>query len=472
MSINFGTFTPSNFLAPAQPLTIYNLDAYYAYIRFINNSPYQLSVNLDSTIVTIPEFYIQDIPKSQNVRTIIVTPTANISTVSHAQSNSLTIEAYYAFEVAAPVSQAIPQQAVDATASGKPIFSATVGFGSTVGSIQTLNVFNPANSGVNMTFHSARAFTNDSSIPAANLLVVNGGDLNLPTAVSAVSHNAQGVPPVSAAHCTADDSNTGHGGTAIEVMDMQQFVTQDVLDFPDNVTLAPGNNLRIAISSSTTGHVVRFTMKWSEDIAVPPQGGLVTGIVMSSIVNTGNAAPTPVVTASPLSENTATLINNDGTETLGSNTRTPAIKFADPASAAVSVLASDGTGTVNLASLLNTKQIGLFVGATKVGHIDNGGIHLEAGAFQFDGSASTLTTGLFKMLAGSITRITAGVVSTNNAGATVTHGLGALPDVVLLTVENASTSEVVSWNGLTSTQFTAWTNGATLRNVHWLAMKA
>src|SRR5712691_3555920 len=44
--------------------------------------------------------------------------------------------------------------AVTPTASGDPIFSATFGSVATASTVQALNVFNPANSGVNYYFHS------------------------------------------------------------------------------------------------------------------------------------------------------------------------------------------------------------------------------------------------------------------------------------------------------------------------------
>lgn len=442
--IPIGTFIPSQFLAPANPLTLYGVDQHFQYIRIINNSPYQQSVNQAGQRTTIPEFYTQDVAVWEGFQgTLIITPSINITTVSHGQSNTLILEGYYKGEIDSPVSQAIPQQSVTTTASGKPLFTASVGFGSTVGLAQYLNIFNPPNSGVNMTFHSARAFTNDSTFPTTDLYIIPGGDKNLATAVPAVSHDAKTSPPVSFAHATALDQTideTGGNTGLIETMDMQAGVTQDMLAFPDQVILYPGNNLLFALFSGGTAKIVRMTMKWSEDIAVPPQGGLLTGIVMTSIQNVGNAAPTPVITASPLSENTATLINNDGTETLGSNTRTPAIKFSDPSSSAQPVLASDGTGTVNLAALLAAKQIGLFVGATKVGHIDNGGLHLEAGAFQFDGSASTLTTGLVKLITGSFTRVSSFSGTATTVSTFFNHNLGVLPDVVLLQLNGVSST--------------------------------
>lgn len=535
MSITLSQVAPSNFLAPAAPLTLLNVDNRYQYLRFTNNSTYQLSINMTGTPLNLSEFSVKDVevPKWWQGQ-LTVTPTVNISTASHAQSNLLTIEGFYKGEIDSPISQQIPQQAVTATASGKPLFSATFGIGASVGNRQAINVFNPPNSGVTFTFHSAEAFSNRADWPTANLMYLIGGDLNLPVAVNAVSHNGTANPPVSFAHCTAMDQNSGNSTTSIiEVQQLEQNTVTDLLNFPDNYTLSPGGNLRIEIIASVANNLSRVTLKWSEDIALLPQGGVPTGVVMTSIVNTGNPAPTPVVTASPLAETTATLINNDGTATFGSATRTPIIKFADAGSSAQPVLTTDNTGTVNLAALLASKQIGLFVGATKVGHIDNGGIHLDAGVFDTSGSGNAkslllgnnqpaqikdstgtardvlyvdganatdlqgitgtdvinlkkgdgttiahtnasglnLDVGTFKFLTGSISRIAGGFVSTTNAGTVVTHNFGVVPDVAFVTVDNGGSTIVGTATALTTTQATIWVSVAGATNVWWLVIK-
>jgi len=278
----FGTFIPSTFLPPARPLTVYSADIYFEYIRIINNSPYQLYVGITGVYRTIPEFWVQDIPVLGYFQgQISVTPSINISTVSHAQSNSLVIEGYNLNELDAPISQAIPQQAVTATASGKPLYTATIGFGATAAIKQILNVFNPPGSNVSFTFHAARAFTNDATVPTCNLAFVPGADINLGTAVPAVSHAGQSTPPISFAHATASDQAGGVIGTnpIIEVLNMQASTVEDMLAFPDNTTLAPGGNLVLELSAGAAGHIVRLTFKWSEDIFVPPQGGQPTFLI-------------------------------------------------------------------------------------------------------------------------------------------------------------------------------------------------
>src|SRR6266566_3943913 len=156
------------------------------------------------------------------------------------------INAYRPGEISVPQSQPLSYQAVTTTATGKPLFSATFGSITTGSTVQALNVFNPANSGVSYTFHSARLYTNDNTgLAQGNLILLSGADLNLGTAVSAVSHDGNANPRVSTAHVTAEDIGSAHGGTVIETIDAQTAVINDFLAFPDNYTLAPGNNLRI-----------------------------------------------------------------------------------------------------------------------------------------------------------------------------------------------------------------------------------
>jgi hypothetical protein len=318
MSLTLAQVTPSIYLAPAAPLVLYNVDNRYQYLRFTNNSPYQLSINLTGVPVNLSEFAVKDVEVPAWWQgSITVTPTVNISTASHAQSNLLTIEGYYKGEIDSPISQQIPQQAVTATASGKPIFSATIGFPNTVSTLQQLNIFNPPGSGITYTFHAAKAFTNDTSIPAVSLLMLSGADINLATGVTPGSHDGEAVPPVSTAHCTALDGANASGGTLIESQYLQAQVTADLLAFPDQYTLQPGNNLRLAITTGAAGKAVRFTMKWTEDIVTLPAGGLPMSIA-TSVINNGNAAPTPVVQASPAGDaGVATLINNDGSAVFG-----------------------------------------------------------------------------------------------------------------------------------------------------------
>lgn len=313
---NFGRYTVSNYLAPSQPLTV-DIGIGWEYIRIINNSPYLLGVNLSGVgSIDFPEMFLEDMPVPQNFTgKLTITPTANLVNTSQSISNLVSINTYAPGELEIPQTQPLTQQAVNVTGSGKPIYSATIGFGSTASTIQALNVFNPANSGITYIFHSCRVFTNDSTVPAANLILVSGADLNLGIPVSAVSHEGSANPPTSTAHCTAEDIGAGHGGTTIEVLDCQQNTTMEFESFPDSYTLEPGNNLRIALTSGSTGKVVRLTMKWTEDTQI---AGATLGVNMSiltaaTLVNDGNATGTGIIESTPSGQSSsATHVTNDG----------------------------------------------------------------------------------------------------------------------------------------------------------------
>src|SRR6266704_123364 len=216
--------------------------------------------------------------------------------------------------------------AVTPTASGDPIFTATVGFGNTASLKQLLNIFNPANSGIIYTFHSARCFTNDNTIPTVNLAIISGADSNLTNSVPIVSHDGSANPRVSSAHATSVDQAGGIIGSnpIIEVMNMQQNVTQDMLAFPDYVTLAPGDNLLMELSAGAGGHVVRLTMKWSEHIIVPglsPQVSsssiLANVLTAQNLANIGLPVGSTLINSIPQGQSSpAIFATNDGTITL------------------------------------------------------------------------------------------------------------------------------------------------------------
>src|SRR6266446_1068522 len=277
---SYGSYTPSNFLSPAAPLR-FTVDSSIEYIRIQNNSSYDLQLEMGGMEqITYPARQLEDIKISQKSGTfngqITVVPIATVTNISAGTANVLWFYTFTKGELAQPQILQLVAPAVNPTASGKPLFTASFGSGGTTTIGQYLNVFNPPGSGVNMIFHKARVFTNDATFPTVNLYIVPGADLNLGTPVSAVSHSAKVTPPVSAAHCTAVDSgsnfisaNTGD----IEVMDMQAGVTQDMLAFPDNVVLYPGNNLTMLLVSGTTGHIVRMSLAYTEDIFSPQFGG-------------------------------------------------------------------------------------------------------------------------------------------------------------------------------------------------------
>lgn len=412
-----GSFTPSSFLAPNAPIQVLTINQFSEYLRLINNSPYQLTVNMDGNIVNITDFRVKDILLNGLVHSVTITPSLNISSGPHSQSNLLIVEEYGRGEIVAPVDNSIPQQAVTATASGKPIFSATVGFGATTTRQQNLNIFNPANSGAVYTMHAARVYTNDSTGPTANLAVSSGADIGLTTPVPAVSHSSIATPPVSTAHCTASDDTTPNFTVTPEVMNMQQGVTQDFLTFPDEVKVYPGNNVIIELSAAASGHVVRMTMKWTEDLIVPPVLVLGATAVASSIINQGNPIGTSIITAASLGDaGTAILMDNVGDLTLGDAS---------------------------------------FAGQLKV---------VGASSPAIDLSNASIIQGI-KFAVGSLTRIQFILNQTVAvAGTVITHGLGVTPSFVIGFQNGGSSNDVVftiNETTMTSTQFTAYVSIAT-----------
>ncbi len=302
----------------------------WEYVRIINKSPYMLSLNFSGIgTIDFPEMYLEDIAVSKNwTGKLVVTPRIDLSNTSQSLSSLVTVNAWAQGELSNPQAQPLTQQAVNVTGSGKPNFSATVGFGSTVTREQNFNIFNPPGSGVNFTFYAARVFTNDASIPTANLEIVNGADQNFVTPVPAVSHSGKVNPPVSFAHCTAsDDTAPNIIGPLVEVIDMQQNVTQDFLSFPDTVTISPGSQLCILLSAAAAAHTVRLTMKWTEDIAVPAQGGVITSIA-TQVIQDGQPAGNPVVEATPSGGPQGVLLTNDGQLTLAKTLNLPVGSFS------------------------------------------------------------------------------------------------------------------------------------------------
>jgi len=435
--INNGSFVASNYLSPKPPLQVPTGVAQGGYVRVVNNSPYLLNLNFQGMgSYTMPEMYLEDffVPVKY-LGEVTIIPSVNLTSTSRGTSNLITVTTWSPGELPYPQSVSISQQAVNVTATGKPIFSASVGFGSTATVQNLLNIYNPPTSGVVMTFHSARGFSNDTTTPTLSLTTSVGSDNNASGgSVSAICHSCQANPPVSVAHCTFQDAlDTFPNFVDIEILDNQTSITLDIIAFPDLIILYPGNNLWIEFTSGTTGHIVRFTMKWTEDTIVPPS--LLTGAtaVAQSIINDVNVAGTQIIEARPTGDSSsAVILTNAGIETLGDTSN----------HGKLTVSGVSGNNTV-----LNADGVSAAV----------------------DLSASTLSTGLLKLLTGSLTRVSHGTTAVVTTGTAITHGLGTTPDLVLATVDNAATAIAVACGSLTATQFTAIVG--TNANVFWVAIK-
>jgi hypothetical protein len=402
---NFGQYTVSSLLPPAPPLQI-TTGVGWEYLRIINNSAYLLNVNLAGMgTIVLPEYFLEDIYLPSSYRgSLVITPQANVTVIGHSTSNMISINTYQHGEISQPQAQPLSQPAVTTTASGKPIFTALLGFASTSQAVQTLNIFNPAASGVVATFHAARISSNTPGIPQGILAYIVGADLNLSGGVLINPHTASAKAPISVMHATSDDAAVGHGGTIIDDERVPGSVTQatiDLLTFPDVVVLYPGTNLLLVLSDTTAAHTVNLVLKWTEDVVTPiiPVPGGVN--VAGSIKNDGNPVGTQIVEATVSGDgSSAVIITNDAQMTLGD--------VANPGSLTLA-------GPLNLAS-------------------------------------------------GTLNRIwISGQIAIAIAGTSVAHGLGVIPLIVLAILDTgaADTSVIaINYTTMTSTHFTAYAEAA------------
>lgn len=385
---------------------------------------------------------------STNVRNI---PGASITFDAVGKAENFNASAY-------PMSIAVVQ-AVSSTATGQPIFTASVGFGSTASNEQVLNVFNPANSGTTCTFHSAKVFTSDATAgDNAIILTVTGADLNYGTAVPINSHSGIANPPVSVCHATAQDIGSATGASILETQDTEQNRTIEFLAFPDNFILFPGNNFSLIMVDSTAGKVCRLTLKWTENQIVPPlilSGGQA---VAQQLINNNNAVGTQLIESTPTGAPQTLSIFNDGS----------------------GIWAVDQSGVAHRVFTFNTAgvplQIGLANDTTEVLdflQVDQG-IKVTgtgSGGFLDVSGASTVQTAI-KLPVNSWSRVQMiGDTTIAHAGTSVSHSLGVIPNVILPVLDaGAAGSDVISINYGTasSTTFTAFTsNGVSTGNVRF-----
>lgn len=333
--------------------------------------------------------------------------------------------------------------AVTSTASGNPIFSATVGFGSTVSQAQSLNIYNPANSGVQYEFHSARVFTNDSTIPTCNLSYTSGADINYANLTPVTSHFVNSSPPLSTAHATYIDSNAAIIGTDLEVVDVQQDNTVDFLLFPDKIVVQPGNNLTITLETASTGHIVRFTAKWTEVSQVSSgslTGGVTTGNILTAanVVNDNNAPGTGVISAFPSGVGGVNqlFIDNQGNITALGNALLGNILGASGINGSLHLgqvvsgdtFDSDHNGNTYFKSTASSNQSINFqpISGTTVCFFSVNGMNFNSGGVLF-------TTG-------SISRIKTFTASVTTTPTLFTHGLGAVPTGIFYIFQGTGTT--------------------------------
>ncbi len=133
------------------------------------------------------------------------------------------------------------------------------------------------------------------------------------------------------------------------------------------------------------------------------------------------------------------------------------------------VIAQASAGRISFRNSTNTELV----------YIDGSGNYKTTGNVGGGGgidlSASTLTTGLFKLLTGSVTRIqAAGPYSVTTTGTFFNHNLGVIPDFVIPVIDSvigAAHAAAVDYATMTSTQVKLSSDLAGGLNVRILSFK-
>jgi hypothetical protein len=441
---NLGMYNLNNFLPPANPLSVVS-GVGFEYVRIINDSPFLLLVNMNGIgTIQFPEFFLEDIYlPSAYLGTITIVPSINISSTSHSVSGIVSVNVYNKGEISSPQAQPLAQPAVNVTATGKPLFTATFEVRSTASLIQDLAVLNPSNSGVTFEFHSAKLLTNDATLPTCNLIYWNANP-NLVTSIPAVTHS--GWNPVtntgvatSASTCTASDANQNFffANRSPDVADIPANTDIELLSFPDTIILNPGVALIMMLSSGTTGHTIRLRLKWTENTVVPALAVTGANAVASSLKNDGSPATTQFIESTPQSIGTSAFnYNVDGS----------------------GFHAVDQSGTMHRVETFNTVGNPYQLGAA--------GDILEAlGQLLVDQLLTLANSIKFK----TIGQIDAGYqvigdTTISNTGTTVSHSLGVVPKLVIPITDagaaGSSQSIKINYGSFTTTTFQAFSTDA------------
>lgn len=194
----------------------------------------------------------------------------------------------------------------------------------------------------------------------------------------------------------------------------------------------------------------------------------------SALQNDNNIAGTVIMEASVSADpSSAVRLTNDAQLTLGTG--------LDPAS--VTIITQNGTITiaktgivtlpyflfVDLIQAIAGNDIKIFADALKSFIVTVG----STDTFSVNSTGPSLLAGSFKFLAGSISRVSMFTAGVSTVPTFFNHGLGAIPDLVLVSIDGAvagTFSCIVDYASLTSTQvkLTGSINGM---NVHALAIK-
>lgn len=395
----------------------------------LNNTPYQLAINIGGNIINFTEFWQKDLAIG-NIQPsfVTITPSLAITSSSHAQASQLTVQGLVTADGGGDLDGPIPQQAVTTTATGKPVYSATFGWGPSAQVRQYLNLFNPTNSGIIFHIHSARTATADVSHPRAVMLYSSGADLNLANAVSIQSHAGTGTPPISVGHATAVEQAPGIAGlTEIESLDFDNppTVPKDFVTFPDVYDLYPGGNLTLLMLSGVTGNNVRMTLKWTEDTIVPAITVLGPNMVANAIKNDGNAIGTSIIEATPSGFGVSTIqIYNDGSGGW----------FVDQSGTYHQIFSFNTSG--NALQLGKFNDIAEVLGQLLVDQLLTAvaGLTLTGGKITTPSSGGTPT----------VSRVQTGFNAVVTTGTIITHNMGVQPNIVLVTPTTLTTFDVTA----------------------------
>lgn len=198
----------------------------------------------------------------------------------------------------------------------------------------------------------------------------------------------------------------------------------------------------------------------------------------SSIQNDGQVAGSTVI-ESTVAGDTASAVNltNQGHLTLGTAANPGTLTIISEFGTAEEILV-DALGQLTvtnkiLANLIRTLTGNDFTIDVETGHkialqINN------ADVVDINASGITILSGKVNLLSGAFSRVSTFTGTVGSAGALFNHGLGAVPDVVLIQETNA-TGDLNTFNydpaSLTSTQVKIFGAGATPRNFSAVAFK-
>lgn len=207
------------------------------------------------------------------------------------------------------------------------------------------------------------------------------------------------------------------------------------------------------------------------------QGSVTTANLLN---NQGNAAGLDIITSAILGSNNQTVtLTNDGKLTLGSS---------GVSSGSLTIVTGFGNFQIdtngNILQVGGQKIVAQLIDTTPLGTIDLG-FHVANGArtvdtvvgvgdmFQVNANGPSLLNGTLGLIAGSISRIAKFTAAVTTTSTFFNHGLGVVPDFIIITVDGAAATTTrtveAEFSTMTSTQVKL--TGGSSFNVQCLAIK-